>query len=226
MGKTRIITADMAAKLIKSNMTIMIGGFMTNGTPKEVLKMVEASAVGQLTIICNDAGYEDSGTGRLIHNGQVKKLIASHIGLNKECGQLYLDGRLELVLQPQGTLAEQIRAAGAGLGGILTPVGVGTAVAKGKELLKVDGKEYLLEKPLRADVAVIQGYVADETGNIRYCGTMRNFNTVMATAADIVIAEVETILPPGEIGPEYVETAGIFVDYLVESGKGVSLCRS
>ena len=103
----------------------------------------------------------------------------------------------------------------------MTPVGVGTAVAKGKELLKVDGKEYLLEKPLRADVAVIQGYVADETGNIRYCGTMRNFNTVMATAADIVIAEVETILPP-----EYVETAGIFVDYLVESGKGVSLCRS
>lgn len=118
MGKTRIITADMAAKLIKPNMTIMIGGFMTNGTPKEVLKMVEASDVGQLTIICNDAGYEDSGTGRLIHNGQVKKLIASHIGLNKECGQLYLDGRLELVLQPQGTLAEQIRAAGAGLGGM------------------------------------------------------------------------------------------------------------
>ena len=132
MGKTRIITADIAAKLIKPNMTIMIGGFMTNGTPKEVLKMIEVSGVGQLTIICNDAGYEDSGTGRLIHNGQVKKLIASHIGLNKECGQLYLNGRLELVLQPQGTLAEQIRAAGAGLGGILTPVGVGTAVAKEK----------------------------------------------------------------------------------------------
>lgn len=215
MGKTKVITAKEAGALVKDGMTVMVGGFMTNGTAESVIKGVVEAGAKDLTVICNDAGFQDVGTGRLLHNGQIKKLIATHVGLNKECGEKYNAGELELVLTPQGTLAEQVRCGGNGLGGFLTPTGLGTIVADGKEIITVDGKDYVLEKPLHADVAIIQGYVADETGNIRYKGSTRNFNPMMASAADVVIAEVEKIVPAGEIGPDYVETPHIYVDYLV-----------
>lgn len=224
MGIKRVITAKEAGDLIKDGMTIMIGGFMTCGTAKAVVHEISAK---NLTVICNDAGFQNEGCGRLIARGLVKRLIASHVGLNKQCGELVNSGQMELKLQPQGTLVEQIRAAGAGLGGVLTPTGVGTIVAdssqpttlEGKQTVMVDGKEFLLEKPLYGDVAIIKGFIADRSGNIRYKGTMRNFNPVMATACKIVIAEVEEMVPTGEIGPDYVETPHIFVDYLVINPK-------
>ena len=215
MAKTKVISAKEAASFVKDGMTVMIGGFMTNGTAESVIKEIAANGAKDLTVICNDAGYQGVGTGRLLANGQIKKLIASHVGLNKECGQKFSAGELDLVLQPQGTLAEQVRAGGAGLGGFLTPTGLGTTVAEGKDIISVDGQQYVLEKPLRADVAIVQGYIADESGNIRYKGSTRNFNPLMASAADTVIVEVEKIVPAGEIGPDYVETPHIYVDYLV-----------
>ncbi len=220
MAKTKVISAKEAGALVKDGDTVLIGGFMTNGTAKSIVNEVTAK---DLTVVCNDAGFQNEGTGRLLANHQIKRLIATHVGLNKECGQQYNDGELDLKLQPQGTLAEQIRAGGAGLGGFLTPTGIGTIVAdstspttlEGKQVIELDGKEYLLEKAIRGNVAIIQGYVADETGNVRYKGSTRNFNIPMASAADIVIVEVEKIVPAGEIGPNYVETPHIFVDYLV-----------
>lgn len=220
MAKTKVISAKEAGSLVKDGMTVMIGGFMCNGTAKSIVNEITAK---DLTVVCNDAGFQNEGTGRLLANHQIKTLYASHVGLNKECGQQYSAGELDLKLQPQGTLAEQVRAGGAGLAGFLTPTGIGTIVAdstspttlEGKQVIELDGKEYLLEKAIRGNVAIIQGYIADESGNIRYKGSTRNFNPMMASAADIVIAEVEKIVPAGEIGPNYVETPHIYVDYLV-----------
>ena len=220
MAKTKVISAKEAGSLVKDGMTVMIGGFMCNGTAKSIVNEITAK---DLTVVCNDAGFQNEGTGRLLANHQIKTLYASHVGLNKECGQQYSAGELDLKLQPQGTLAEQVRAGGAGLAGFLTPTGIGTIVAdstspttlEGKQVIELDGKEYLLEKAIRGNVAIIQGYIADESGNIRYKGSTRNFNPMMASAADIVIAEVEKIVPAGEIGPDYVETPHIYVDYLV-----------
>ena len=220
MARTKVISAKEAAALIKDGDTVLVGGFMTNGTAKSIVNEVTAK---DLTVVCNDAGFENEGTGRLLHNGLIKRLIATHVGLNKEVAAKFNAGEIELKLQPQGTLAEQVRAGGAGLAGFLTPTGIGTIVAdstspttlEGKQVIELDGKEYLLEKAIRGNVAIIQGYIADESGNIRYKGSTRNFNPMMASAADIVIAEVEKIVPAGEIGPHYVETPHIYVDYLV-----------
>lgn len=216
MAKTKVISAKEAASLIKDGMTVMIGGFMTCGAAESIIDAIVEAGPKDLTIICNDAGFQGKGTGALLANGQIKKLIATHVGLNKEVAERMNNGTLDLVLQPQGTLAEQIRAGGAGLGGVLTPTGVGTIVAEGKDCLTIDGKQYLIEKPLHADVAIIQGYKADETGNVRYIGATRNFNTLMASAADTVIIEVEEIGPAGCLGSDYVETPHIYVDYLVK----------
>lgn len=220
MARTKVISAKEAAALIKDGDTVLVGGFMTNGTAKSIVNEVTAK---DLTVVCNDAGFENEGTGRLLHNGLIKRLIATHVGLNKEVAAKFNAGEIELKLQPQGTLAEQVRAGGAGLAGFLTPTGIGTIVAdstspttlEGKQVIELDGKEYLLEKAIRGNVAIIQGYIADESGNIRYKGSTRNFNPMMASAADIVIAEVEKIVPAGEIGPNHVETPHIYVDYLV-----------
>lgn len=220
MAKKQVISAKEAAAMIKDGDTVLIGGFMTNGTAKSICNEVTAK---NLTVVANDAGFENEGVGRLLHNGCIKRLIATHVGLNKEVAAKFNSGELDLKLQPQGTLAEQIRAGGAGLGGFLTPTGIGTIVAdstspttlEGKQIIELDGKEYLLEKAIRGNVAIVQGYVADETGNIRYKGSTRNFNIPMASAADTVIVEVEKIVPAGEIGPDYVETPHIYVDYLV-----------
>ncbi len=220
MAKVKVISAKEAGALVKDGDTVLIGGFMTNGTAKTIVNQVTAK---DLTVVCNDAGFPNEGTGRLLANHQIKRLIATHVGLNKECGDQYNAGELDLKLQPQGTLAEQIRAGGAGLGGFLTPTGIGTIVAdssspttlEGKQIVELDGKEYILEKAIRGNVAIIQGYIADESGNVRYKGSTRNFNIPMASAADTVIVEVEKIVPAGEIGPNFVETPHIYVDYLV-----------
>lgn len=228
MSKVKQITAIEAAELIKDGMTVMVGGFMDNGTPEEIIDALVEREVKHLTIICNDAGwgrkknrqtgeYEGKplGVGKLVDHRQVKKLIASHVGLNPEFGEQYTKGETELELVPQGTLAERIRCGGAGLGGFYTPTGVGTDVANGKETKVIGDTEYLLELPLRANVALIKGHVVDKKGNIRYIGSERNFNPLMAMAADTVIVLADKLVEAGEIGPDYVETSGIFVDYIV-----------
>jgi len=203
-------------KHVKSGMSIMVGGFLANGSPENLITAVLETGVNDLTIICNDGGYEDRGVGRLIAAGRVTKLIASHIGTNPAVGRLMQENKLTVKLVPQGTLAEQIRAAGAGLGGILTPTGMNTVVAEGKKVINVQGQDYLLEEPIKADLALLGGAIADEYGNLRYRGTMRNFNPLMAMACDVVIAEVSEIVKM--LDPEMIITAHPFVDYILVGG--------
>lgn len=209
------VSAQEAVASIQDGAVLMIGGFMSNGTPEILIDALLEKGVKDLTVIANDSGTPETGIGRLVAAGAIKKLIASHIGLNPMTGQLMNEGRMEVQLVPQGTLAEQVRAGGAGLGGVLIPTGLGTEIENGKEIVTVDGKPYLLEKPLKADAALIRASIADEKGNIFYKGTTRNFNPLMATAAKLVIAAAEEIVPVGGIQPESVATPSIFVDYLV-----------
>ena len=210
-----VISAAEAAGLVKSGATLMIGGFMLAGTPHALIDALVETGVSDLTIIVNDTGFPGRGIGKLIASGQVRKLIASHIGTNKDTGDLMNAGKLEVQLVPQGTLVEQIRAGGSGLGGILTPTGVGTVVEQGKAKIPVNGNDYLLELPLRAEVALINAATVDRSGNVVYHGTARNFNPVMATAADQVIVEAERLVEVGEIDPDHVATPRIFIDYIV-----------
>ena len=200
---------------IKDGMSIMVGGFMAVGTPERVVDAIVEKNIKNLTIICNDAGYPDKGVGKLIANGQVKKLIASHIGLNPMAGELMAKGELEVVLTPQGTLIEQIRSGGAGLGGVLTQTGLGTIVEEGKQIIDVAGKKFLLEEPLKADIAILRGSTVDTKGNVIYNYTTKNFNPMMATAADLVIVGAETIVEAGTMNVDHVMTPSIFVDYIV-----------
>lgn len=216
MGK--IISLDDAIDYVKDGMTIMIGGFLGCGNPHRLIDALVEKNVKNLTLICNDSGFPEIGVGKLVVNKQIKKLIASHVGTNKETGIQMNSGEMEVVLVPQGTLAEQVRAGGAGLGGILTPTGVGTIVEEGKEKITIDGKTYLLELPLKADIALIAGDTVDKYGNIVYFGATRNFNHLMATAADLVIVEAEKIVEVGDIDPHNVVTPGIFIDYIVDGG--------
>jgi acetate CoA/acetoacetate CoA-transferase alpha subunit len=221
----KAISAQEAAAMIKDGMTIMVGGFLAAGSPNRVIEAIAAGPAKDLTIICNDAGYPDKeashgqelGCGLLIAAGKVKKLIASHIGTNAKAIEGLNNKTMEIEFVPQGSLAEKIRAGGAGLGGVLTPTGLGTIMEEGKQKLTIDGKEYLLEKPLHADVALIGASKADESGNLVYRGTTNNFNPMMATAADLVIAEAKEVVPVGAIAPEQVHTPALFVDYLVEA---------
>ena len=226
MAKKPVITAKEAAAMIPEGATIMCGGFLGCGQARAIVKELVASGKGGFTLIANDMaratgpkGEEFFGIAELIHNKQVKRVIATHVGMTPEVGQQNTEGTLEVNLLPQGTLAECIRAAGAGLGGVLTPVGVDTLVEEspfcmGKQ--SIDGKDYLMMKPIHADVALLGTYKCDEAGNCWYKGTMRNFNTVMATAADLVIAETEYIVPVGEINHEDIHTFGMCVNYIVE----------
>ncbi|MCQ1531260.1 acetate CoA-transferase subunit alpha [Lutispora saccharofermentans] len=215
----KLISIDDAVNMIHDGMTIMVGGFLGCKNPFRIVDAIVEKGVKDITLIANDTAFPDIGIGKLIVNKQVKKLIASHIGTNKETGNQMNAGELEVELVPQGTLAERIRAAGAGLGGILTPTGLGTVVAEGKTIIEVDGKEYLLEKPLKADVALIVGAKVDKKGNIRYRKATRNFNPLMAAAADLVIVEADEIVEVGEIDPDDVMTPGLFVDYVVGGNK-------
>jgi len=192
---------------------------MTCGTPVSLVRELAERGVQNLTVICNDTGLQGNGIGMLISSDAVKHLIASHIGTNPETGQKMIEGKIQVQLVPQGTLAERIRCAGAGLGGVLTPTGVGTVVAEGKQHFEVDGKTYLLETPLRADFALIKAWKADRKGNLIYRKSARNFNPLMAMAADCVIAEVEEIVEVGEIDPNEVVTPGIFIDFLVRGSR-------
>ncbi len=213
----KVKTIDNVMESIKDGMVVMIGGFMGVGTPEFIIDAMIKKNVKDLTIIANDTSFPDRGLGRLIVNKQVKKVIASHIGLNPETGRQMNNGELEVKLIPQGTLVEQIRCGGAGIGGFLTETGIGTIVEEGKEIIKVGNKEYLLELPLRADVAVIGGSIVDRQGNVFYNASTRNFNPIIATAADIVIVGAEKIVEVGELDPNNVMTPGIFVDYIVGS---------
>jgi len=212
----KIITAMEAVEHIQDGCSIMVGGFLGVGTPEKLIDAIIEKGVKDLTIIANDTSFVDKGVGRLVANKQVKRVITSHIGTNAETGNQMNSGELDVELVPQGTLAERIRAKGAGLGGVLTPTGIGTVVAEGKESLTIDDREYLVEKPLGADVALIGGYVVDVHGNTSYKSTSRNFNPLMATAADIVIVGAEEVVEAGEISPEEVVTPKIFVDYIVK----------
>jgi acetate CoA/acetoacetate CoA-transferase alpha subunit len=212
----KITTAHEAMKKVKSGDVIMIGGFLVGGNPGNLVKALNESEVKDLTLISSDSGTTEMTRYELCKSGKVKKVYASYIGANPESGRMYISGDAEVVLVPQGTLVERIRAAGAGLGGVLTPTGVGTIVEEGKQKITVEGKEYLLETALKANVALIKANIADELGNLVIKGSSKNFNLVMATAADYVIAEVKKIVKTGEIDPDHVNVPGIFVDAIVE----------
>ncbi|WDV44989.1 acetate CoA-transferase subunit alpha [Clostridiaceae bacterium M8S5] len=212
----KIISYDEAVSRIKDGMTIMIGGFLGVGNPHGLIDALIKKGVKDLTIIANDTAFTEIGIGKLIVNKMAKKVIASHIGTNKETGRQMSEGETEVVLVPQGTLAEQVRAGGAGLGGFLTPTGVGTIVEEGKQKITIDGKDYILELPLKADVALVGGSMVDKKGNVFYNKTTRNFNPLIAMAAETVIVEAEKIVEVGEIDPHLVMTPGEVVDYIVE----------
>lgn len=200
-------------------MTIMIGGFLGCGTGEILIDSLIESGAKNLTIIGNDTSFVDKGIGRLIVNNQVKKVIASHIGTNAETGRLMNEGKLEVELSPQGTLIERVRAGGFGLGGILTPTGVGTLVEENKEKITVDDKEYLLELPLRADIALVKGSLVDTFGNTVYKGTTKNFNPMIAMASDLVIVEAEEVVEAGSLDKEMIMTPGVVVDYIIKEAK-------
>jgi 3-oxoacid CoA-transferase subunit A len=210
-------TASKAIKdIVKDGMTILAGGFGLCGIPENIIAAIAESGVKNLTIVSNNCGIDDFGLGLLLKNGQIKKMISSYVGENKLFEQKYLDGSLELELNPQGTLAERIRAGGAGIPAFYTRTGVGTIVAEGKEAREFDGKKYLMEQAIFADVAIIKGYKADKFGNVIYHKTARNFNPIMATAAEVTICEVEEIVEVGTLDSDNIHTPGIFIDRLIQ----------
>jgi acetate CoA/acetoacetate CoA-transferase alpha subunit len=210
----QISVQEVAAK-IKDGMSIMVGGFLGNGTPEKVIDAIVAGGVKNLTVITNDAAWENKGVGKLFVRKQVKKYIASHMGTNETVQNQYNAQELEVEFVPQGTLAERLRAGGSGLGGVLTQTGLGTLVAEGKQIIHIDGKDYLLEKPLYADVAILGASKADTMGNLMYYGVSQNFNPLMAMAADVVIVQPDMLVEVGEIAPEAVHVPAILVDFLV-----------
>ena len=212
------ISLEKAVALIPDGATVMIGGFMAVGTPERLMDELVRQGKKNLTVIANDNALPGKGIGKLVGAGLVKKTIASHIGLNPETQKKMHDGSMQVELVPQGTLIERIRAGGFGLGGVLTPTGVGTLVEEGKRKIEVDGKDYLLETPLRADFALVQSFLCDYSGNLTYVLTARNFNPVMAMAADTVIVEAEHMVPVGLIPPDQVVTPAPVVDYVVAHG--------
>ena len=218
----KFVSLQEAAAQVKDGMTVMIGGFLGCGNPHNIVDELIKSGVKDLTIIANDSPKTGFGLARLIDEHRVKRLIASHVGLNQNVADQMNSGEMEVNLIPQGSLAEMIRAGGVGLGGVVTATGLGTPVEESPLVdrkITIDGKDYLLMKTLHADVALISGHTVDKMGNVWYKGTSRNFSNLVATAADIVICEADHVVEPGEIEPENVVTQGIFVDYIVDGGK-------
>jgi acetate CoA/acetoacetate CoA-transferase alpha subunit len=209
------IPLDQSVRMIPDGASLMIGGFLGVGTPERVIDEIVRQNKRHLTVIANDTATVDKGIGKLIRAKLVRKAIVSHIGLNAETQRQMMAGELEVELVPQGTLIERIRAGGYGLGGILTPTGIGTAVEAGKQRVEVGGKPYLLEIALQADFALVQAFIADYLGNLGYALTARNFNPVIAMAAETVIASADNIVPVGVISPDHVVTPAPIVDYLV-----------
>jgi len=202
--------------LLFDGMTIMAGGFGLCGIPENLIAAIRESGVTGLTVISNNCGIDDFGLGVLLAGGQINRMISSYVGENRLFEQLYLEGKLELEFNPQGTLAERIRAGGAGIPAFFTRTGVGTVVAEGKETRVFDGDLYVMERALKADLSIIKAWKGDTAGNLVYRKTARNFNPVMATAAQTTVAEVETLVPTGAIHPDHVMTPGIFVQRILE----------
>jgi len=208
--------AEEAAALVPDGATIMMGGFGLCGIPEHLIAALRQRGTKDLTIISNNAGVDDFGIGVLLRNRQVRKMISTYVGENKEFERQFLSGELEVELVPQGTFAERIRAGGAGIGGFFTPTAYGTLVAEGKETRTIGGKPFVLETPLHADFAFVKAWRGDRIGNLLYRRTARNFNPVMATAAAVTIAEVERLVEPGEIDPDHVVTPGVFVKHILQ----------
>src|SRR3954466_6875362 len=211
-----VASAEAAVALVPEGATIMMGGFGLCGIPENLIAALHRRGTRGLTIISNNAGIDDFGIGVLLKARQVRKMIATYVGENKEFERQFLTAEVEVELVPQGTFAERIRAGGAGIGGFFTPTGDGTLVAEGKETRTIDGTRYVLEKPLKADFAFVKAWKGDRLGNLVYRKTARNFNPVMATAAKVTIAEVEHLVEPGEIDPDHVVTPGIFVRHILQ----------
>jgi len=208
-------SADEAVAMIPDGATLMVGGFGVCGNPENLLEALERRGTRNLTVISNNAGIDGFGLGRLLAGRQIRRMIATYVGENREFERQFLAGELEVELVPQGTFAERIRAGGAGIGGFYTPTGVGTIVAEGKETRVIDGRAYVLELPLKADFALVRAWKGDTRGNLVYRKTARNFNPMMATAARVTLAEVEHLVEAGEIEPDAVHTPGIFVTHIV-----------
>jgi acetate CoA/acetoacetate CoA-transferase alpha subunit len=214
----KAVSIEEAVAMIPAGATVMVGGFMGVGTPQRLLDEVVRQQKTGLTLICNDAATPGNGVGKLFDSALVSRLIASHIGLNPKAQQQMLANQITVDLIPQGTFVERIRAGGCGLGGVLTPTGVGTTVAEGKRQIEIDGKAFLLETALRAEFALVHAFLADYLGNLSYALTARNFNPIMAMAADTVIVTAEHIVPVGVIAPDHVVTPAPLVDYLIVNG--------
>lgn len=215
MAANKLIEWHQVGELFRDGLRVMFGGFMGVGTPAGIVAMLLETGCRELTLIGNDTAYPDTGVGPLVGEGRVARAIVSHIGTNPVTGRKMIAGELAVELVPQGTLVERIRCGGAGLGGVLTPTGVGTMVEEGKTKFVVEGRDYLLELPLRADVAIIKAKYADRAGNLVYERAARNFNPLIALAADLVIAEVDELVEVGEIDPDRVMTPAALVDKIV-----------
>jgi 3-oxoacid CoA-transferase A subunit len=214
-----VASAEEAVAIIPDGASIMMGGFGLCGIPEHLIAALHRRGTSGLTVISNNAGVDDFGIGILLRARQVRKMIATYVGENKEFERQFLTGELEVELVPQGTFAERIRAGGAGIAGFFTPTAFGTLVAEGKETRVIDGRPYVLEAPLRADFAFVKGWTGDRAGNLVYRRTARNFNPVMATAAAVTVAEVEHLVEPGAIDPDHVVTPGIFVRHILQGGR-------
>jgi len=214
-----LASAEEAVAGIPDGATIMMGGFGLCGIPENLIAALHARGTRGLTVISNNAGIDDFGIGVLLKSRQVRKMISTYVGENKEFERQYLTGELEVELVPQGTFSERIRAGGAGIGGFFTPTGYGTLIAEQKETRTIDGTPYVLELPLKADFAFVKAWKGDRTGNLVYRKTARNFNPVMATAAAVTIAEVEELVEPGAIDPDHVVTPGIFVQHILTGAR-------
>ncbi len=214
--KSKVGNAEECVRRIPDGASVMIGGFGLCGTPENLIRLLVEHGAKDLTVMSNNAGVEDFGVGLLINRGQVRKMISTFIGGNPNLERAIIDGSVEAELIPQGTFAERIRAAGAGIAGFYTPAGVGTVVEEGKEKRVFGGREYLLEKPLTADFALVKGWKGDEVGNVVYRRTARNFHPLMAAAAETTFAEVEELVKPGELDPEVIATPGVFVDTIFQ----------
>lgn len=217
MPKNKVVGLQEAISPVASGMTIAVGGFLDQGDPLTLIHGLQESGVKDLTIVSCTAGFRDRGIVELVKTGQVRKIVCSHIGTTPEVVRAFRSGEVEVDLVPQGTLAEQLRAGGAGLGGFLTPTGLGTVVEEGKQLIEVDGRAYLLEKAIRADVALVRAHEGDTWGNLRYRGTAGNYNPHCASCAPYTIAEVEYLCNLGEIPPDSVHTPGVYVHAVVRA---------
>ena len=214
-----LASAEAAVEIVPDGASVMMGGFGVCGIPENLIRALHARGTTGLTVISNNAGVDDFGAGILLRARQVKKMVSTYVGENKEFERQYLSGELEVELVPQGTFSERMRAAGAGIAGFFTPTAYGTIVAEDKETRVIDGRGYVLEQPLRADFAFVKAWKGDRLGNLIYRRTARNFNPVMATAARVTIAEVEEIVEPGAIDPDHVVTPGIFVKHVIKGDR-------